>query len=190
MDSSRAYQRRHLRAPFKQEIMFVDDKFVFKANTLNISEGGLLLDNIGHFPEKEDVPFLVMLPQLPYLKNYSYEKLKNFNQENFAAKSIRFKAKLVRKIGIGSKVDAFFSTKIGLMITDISEFDRHKIKHYVDTFSSNLIFLQVLIDNISSDKINLEKVRRVSRLLGYSEREKISMLRKQVEIDYKSLQWL
>ena len=72
MFSQRDYQRKHLRAPYKEPVLYVDDNFVFKASTLNISEGGLLLDQIPHFPEDEDeVPIMLSLPQFPYFKNFS-----------------------------------------------------------------------------------------------------------------------
>ena len=64
------YQRTFLRAPYKEAILYIDDNFVFKASSLNISEGGLLLDQVPHFPEEsEDVPIIISLPQFPYLKN-------------------------------------------------------------------------------------------------------------------------
>lgn len=187
---SRTYQRKYLRAPFKENVLYVDDNFVFKANSLNISEGGMLLDKVGHFPENSELQFMVNLPQYPLFKNYTLERIQVYSTENLQFKTIRFQAKLVRKIGVDSKVDGLFTSRIGLQITDIDHIDQEKISHYVDNFSSNLIFLQVLIDSINSDKNNIIKIRALSKILGYASDLKISYLRKIVEHDYKSLQWL
>ena len=60
----------------------------------------------------------------------------------------------------------------------------------MDVFASNLIYLQVLIDNISSEEQGLEKVRALSGILNYDPEMKISQLRRDVHQDYLSLQWL
>lgn len=188
--NSRTYQRKYLRAPYKTEVLYIDDEFVFKAHSLNISEGGLLLDKVGHFPDNKVLEFMANLPQFPLFKNYSTDRLQAYSLESIQHKTIRFKAKLVRKIGIDTKVDGVFTSRIGLQLEEISPFDQAKISNYVDNFSSNLIYLQVLIDAINADKNNIVKIRSLSKILGYAGDLKISYLRKLVEHDYKSLQWL
>lgn len=190
MQSARGYQRTYLRAPHREEILYVEKGFVFKAATLNISEGGLLLDEVGHFPSSELVAFAIQLKQYPYLKNYNLKKLESYSQENFTASVIRFKASLVRKIGLSNQAEGVLASKIALQIKEISAFDKARVANYVDVFASNLIYLQVLIDTLKADKNNLEKVRIIARILGYTKVTKISQLRKIVEHDYKSLQWL
>lgn len=189
-EQSRTYQRKYLRAPYRGDVLFVDNDFVFKAKSLNISEGGLLLDNVGHFPDASELPFLVSLPLYPLFKNYTLDKIQSYSRELLEHSTIRFQAKMARKIGIDTKVDGMFTSRIGLEIQEITDFDQAKISEYVDVFSSNLIYLQVLIDSINSDKNNLMKIRRLSSILGYAGNLKISYLRKIVEHDYKSLQWL
>lgn len=184
------YQRKHLRAPYKKDILFVDEDFVFKAQSLNLSEGGLLLDRVGHFPVDKDVHFMIDLPQYPSFKNYTLDKLEVFSNDLIDSRTIRFKARMVRKIGLDSKIDGMLASKIGLKFTEINPFHQAKISSYVELFSSNLIYLQVLIDNINSDKNNIAKIRIISQYLGYDSDMKISYLRKIVENDYQSLQWL
>jgi hypothetical protein len=133
---------------------------------------------------------MIKLPQFPLLKNFNLERLRNYNPEHLEDKVIRFSATLARKINIQSRVEGVFISQIGLKIDDISQFNQAKVANYVDVFSSNLIYLQVLIDTMNSDKKNLETIRIVSEILGYSKYDKISLLRKIVEIDYKGLQWL
>lgn len=187
----RDYKRTYLRAPYRQEVLYVDDDFVFKAKTLNISEGGMLLDQIPHFPdESTEVPLMIKLPQYPYFKNFTLEKLKSFNADMFNSKVIRLKCRMVRKIGVKSKVDHAFVSRVGVKFTEIGPREKKLINDYVNVFSSNLIYLQVLIDSMYADKNNLEKIRLLSEILNYSPETKISQLRKDVQHDYISLQWL
>lgn len=187
----RGYQRTHLRAPYKEPILYVDDNFVFKASTLNISEGGILLDQIPHFPEEsEDVPLMISLPQYPYFKNFSLEKLNNFSADIFPKKIIRVKGKMARKIGIKSKTDEVFASMIGIKYTEVSPLAERLISEYVNVFASNLIYLQMLIDNIQTSDKHLQKIRALSRILNYKEDMKVAQLYKIVQHDYRSLQWL
>jgi hypothetical protein len=185
------YQRTYLRAPYKEVVLYIDDNFVFKAGSLNISEGGLLLDQVPHFPENlNDVPIMICLPQFPYLKNYTIDKLHSFSEDIFPKKVIRLKCKMVRKIGIKSKVDEVFTSQIGLKFTDLDPVSKKAINEYVNVFASNIIYLQVLIDSLHADKKNLEKIRLLSSILSYEPGMKIAQLHKTVQHDYQSLQWL
>ena len=187
----RDYKRSYLRAPYRQEVLYVDDDFVFKAKTLNISEGGMLLDQIPHFPdETTEVALMIKLPQFPYFKNFTIQKLRTFNADMFSSKVVRLKCKMVRKIGIKSKVDQAFVSRVGVKFTDIGPREKKLINDYVNVFSSNLIYLQVLIDSMYAEKNNLEKIRLLSDILNYDPDWKVSQLRKVVQHDYISLQWL
>ena len=190
MFESRGYQRRYLRAPYRQEILFSTEDFIFKANTINISEGGLLLDQIGHFPEDDIIPFMVILPQYPLFKDFTLAKLLAYDPTSLEPKVVRFKAMMARKIGLESKVDGVFASQIGLQIKEVSNFDQAKISSYVDVFASNLIYLQVLLDSLHADKNNLTRIRKISEYLGYQKDMKLALLRKIVQEDYRSLQWL
>jgi hypothetical protein len=184
------YQRLHLRAPYHENILFSDEGFVFKAQTLNISEGGILLDKLPHFPSREDVPMIISLPQFPYFKNFTLERLKLFTPNFFEAKVLRVKCQMVRRINTTTDINQVFISRIGIKFTEIGRVEQKIIADYVETFSSNLIYLQILLDSIQADKKNLEKVQILSKILGYELDLKIALLRKQVTDDYRSLQWL
>lgn len=188
--SGASYQRKYLRAPYKREILFQDENFIFKAQTLNISEGGLLLEHTGHFPEASHIAFMLEVPEFPLFKNHTLEKLQVFTVENIHSRIIRFKAKMVRSTQNESSIDGMFASRIGISISDIKPNDQLKILNYVETFSSNLVYLQVLIDSLTADERQLKKIRLLTHILGYDSKAKISYLRKVVEQDYKSLQWL
>lgn len=190
MNTERGYQRAYLRAPLKDEILFSEDNYVFKALSLNISEGGMLLESIGYYPKSKVIPFMVRLKQFPYFKNYSLQKLQSYDHDSESASVVRFSASIMRRIEITSQVEGTLKSRIAIKIIDISPFNKARISNYVDTISSNLIYLQVLIDSVNSDKNNILKIKIIAQALGYTENIKISLLRKLVEDDYKSLQWL
>lgn len=186
----KSYQRRHLRAPLKESMLYADGSYVFRAHTLNISEGGILLDEIPSFPESDDVPLMLALPQLPILKNFTLLKMQTFSKELFTKQVIRAKAKMVRREGLSQNLDNLFRAKIGLQFNRITPQDQKHIEDYVTTFSSNLIYLQTLIDSYNTDEETRSRARTLARILGYENLEKIAELRARVTSDYKSLQWL
>lgn len=180
------YKRAHLRAPYKTEILFADAGFVHKARALNISEGGCLLDHVPYFPENESVPLMMMIPNLPMLKNFDLEKLKDFSFDLFPSKIIRAKGKMVR--GIRSEDNE--ALKVGLSFTEIDQLSKKIIQDYVSSFASNLVYMQVLLDSLHADEKYLEKLRLLSKILGYDPEIKVALLRKELLLDYQSLQWL
>lgn len=190
MYKERSYQRKHLRAPYKEPVLYVGNDFVFKGYALNISQGGLLLDQIPFFPGNSEVDLMLSLPQHPYFKNFNLTKLENFHHDLFNKKVVRLKCEIVRRQKIQGNVDEVFTSRIGVKFLDISDQAEKRIVEYVNIFSSNLIYLQVLIDSLNSDSQNLAKVRALSSILSYSNELKISELRKHVMHDYQSLQWL
>jgi PilZ domain len=183
------YQRRHLRAPFRESVLYADGSFVLKALALNISEGGLLIDELPSFPGQDEVPLLICLPQVPVLKNFSLIRMQTFSKELFSKRVVRVKAKMVRRHQLSQDLDNLFKAKFGLEFIRISPVDQKIIEEFVTTFSSNLIYLQTLIDSFNTDEETRLKVRTLARILGYVNTEKISELRAEVTQDYKSLQW-
>ncbi len=187
---SKNYQRKYLRAPFRDSILYADGDYVLRGTTLNISAGGLLIDELPSFPEKDEVPLMLSLPQLPVLKNFSIIKMQTYSTELLARKVIRARAQLVRREELSQSLDNIFRTKFGLQFTLVNEIDQKHIEDYVMTFASNLIFLQTLIDSFNSDEETKIKTRLLAGILGYKDTERISHLRATVSHDYKSLQWL
>jgi len=186
----KSYQRRHLRAPFKENILFADNAYVYKARALNISEGGMLLDELPSFPEDDQLAMLVSIPQLPYFKNFNLLKLQTYSKELFGRNVVRIKARMVRRQELSKDVSNIFVAKVGLEFTSVSPLDQKIIEEYVSTFSSNLVFLQTLIDSFNTDEDTKLRTRSLGKILGYQEIERIAFLRAQVTHDYKSMQWL
>ncbi len=186
---SKNYQRKYLRAPFQQEVLFLDDGFTFKTQGINISEGGILLESAGHFPEKEKIQLMTLLSEFPLFKNFSLEKLKKYHEEAFPGRVIRFEGEMTRKFSSKMSTDDKLLTNIGFEISKIKPFAQSKLAKYVETMSSNLIYLLVLFDTLNDDPTNIQKLRLISQHLGYPVNEKISRLRLLVEHDYTSLKW-
>lgn len=186
----KSYQRRYLRAPLKESMLYADGPYVFRAKTLNISEGGILLSELPSFPESDQVPLMLSLPQIPSLKNFSILKMQTFSKELFPRHVIRAKAKMVRREELSQNLDNIFRTRIGLQFNRIGAQDQKTIEGYVIGFSSNLIYLQTLVDAFNTDEETKLRTRTLAGILGYSNIEKISELRSLVTHDYKSLQWL
>lgn len=184
------YQRRHLRAPLKESVLYADSGHVHKARALNISEGGMLLDEMPSFPATDEVPLMLSLPQLPYLKNFSLLKMQTFSRELFSRHVLRVRAKMVRREELSQNLDNIFRSRFGLMFTRITPHEQKMIEEYVSTFSSNLIYLQTLIDSFNTDDETKLRTRSLAKILGYTETDRIATLRAQVTHDYKSLQWL
>jgi hypothetical protein len=171
-------------------VLYADGDYVFRAHALNISEGGLLLDELPSFPESDEVSLLFCLPLIPSLKNFSVFKMQTFNREIFGKKVIRARAKMVRREQLTKNLDNIFRSKFGLQFTQIEEADQKYIDEYVLTFATNLVFLQTLIDSFNSDEETKIKTRMLAGILGYKEVDRIAHLRSVVGLDYRSLQWL
>ncbi len=186
----KSYNRAHLRAPFRYSALFEDEDFVFKADVLNLSEGGMLFDMLPHFPDKEEVSIMLAIPSFPHFKNFTVGRLKDYSQEIYSKKVIRLKGKMVRREKSQTSIDEIFSTRIGVQFSQVDNKAKRVISEYVSTFISNVVHLQALLDNVNSDAIALEKVKALSSILSYPNDLKISLLRKKVTEDYMSLQWL
>lgn len=187
---TKAYQRRFLRAPYFKDVIFKDKGHVFKVPALNISEGGILVTSMGYFPKEEKVHFMAMIPELPLFKNYDLEKILKYNPNHFESKVIRFCGEAVRKEEIPTEAENHIFTQIGFRFIDVKEFDQSKISDYIKKMTSNIVHLLVLFDTIADDESNLIKLRSIASYLGYNGNQKISILRKEVEVAYRSLQWL
>lgn len=191
LKKNRNYQRTSLRAPYFESILYTDKNFVFKARALNISEGGLLLDQVPHLPvESDSISMMISLTQYPYFKNFNLERLENFSTDMLRNTIVRVQGEIVRTFEVANKIDEAFVKRIGVKFISIDRDRELLIKDYVNTFSSNLIHLQILIDTLNSKRSNIKKIRILSSILGYQVDLKMSLLYKKVQYDYKSLQWI
>ena len=184
------YQRRYLRAPHKGRMLYLDGQHVYTSQVLNISEDGMLIHNLPNFPQADELPVMVNLPQYPLMKSLSFEDLKQFRYENLSRTIFRARTRIVRKHELSRDISNLFKAKVGMQFTKILSHDQKVIEEYVSTFGINLIHLQTLIDSYNFDEEAKIRTRVVAKILGYQEDMKIAQLRMQVASDYQSLQWL
>lgn len=185
----KSYQRRHLRAPYKGDVLYSDGVNFLKAKSLNISEGGMLITELPSIPESEIINLIISLPHIESLKNFSTLQLRTFNHEHFQSNAFTIQAKLVRRVELSNDVSSVFNHSFGLEFVSLREINKRKIEFYVKNFAANLITLQTLIDLYNYDDETRRKARALASVLGYKEDEKIATLSAQVNQDYKSLQW-
>jgi hypothetical protein len=187
---SKGYQRRHLRAPFRENLLYCDAGMVLRARGVNISEGAILIDEIPRLPQTDDIALLISLPQIPALKNFSLLKLQTFSRDLFQRHIIRARASVVRREQLANNLENIFRYRFVLEFTHINLQERKYIDEYVLTFASNLVYLQTLIDSFNSDDEAKIRTRLLATILGYKDVEKISLLRTVVAHDYRGLHWI
>jgi hypothetical protein len=185
-----AYQRSHLRAPYQEAVLFGDEGFVHRARAVNLSEGGMLLSELPEFPAIERVPLLLRIPNYPHFRNFTLLKLQTFSSELFPAKIIRAQGQMVRRVGNTTDVDDVFRARFGIQFLHITDNEKKIIADYVSVFTSNLIYLQMLLDSWNTDEDIRLKTRALAAILGYTDLTRVSDLRQSVTQDYLSMQWL
>ena len=184
------YQRRHLRAPYKESILYADGSYVHIATGLNISEGGLLLDKLPNFPNSDEVPLMFCVPKLPLFKDHGLLQMQGFSKEELTSYVVRVKARMVRREQLSQSLDNLFRSRFGLEFIRITATDQKHIDNFVHSFCANLVHLQTLMDSFNKDEETKLRVRVLASILGYASNEKISHLRNLVVQDYRNLQWL
>lgn len=184
------YQRRYLRAPHKGRMLYLDGSHVFMAKVLNISEDGILVENLPNFPQADELPVMLSLPQYPLMKSLSFEDLHRFSPETLSRTIFRARTRIVRKHELSRDLSNLFKSKVGMQFVRILDHDKKVIEEYVSTYGINLIHLQTLIDSYNFDEDSKLRTRIVAKILGYQDDMKMAQLRMQVASDYQSLQWL
>lgn len=180
------FRREYLRAPLKANVLYIDDDYVLKARTENISEGGILLENIPKIPVVPAIPLMMSIPHFPLLNRMTEERIMSFGPNSFDSDIIRVKARVVRSFEGKSEVEAVFMTHIGCEFVVMDEQTRSIIGQYVENFARNVVYLLGLFERHA----NPELIRHVAELLGYPIYQKINLLRMKVLHDYQSLESL
>lgn len=183
-----AHRRQYIRAPLKTFVLYDDDHFGFKAQAINISTGGVLLENLPHVPEINALPLLLDIPTFPIFSSLSAEKIKKLEGQHLPRRIIRARARIVRSFEGQTDVDKIFVQKIGCQFVAIAPESVEVLSEYVANFAKNTIYLLTLFESHSQHQADL--IRIISGLLGYRPDEKLSVLRQKVLHDYQSLEGL
>ncbi|WP_127714677.1 PilZ domain-containing protein [Halobacteriovorax sp. HLS] len=188
--SEALFKRKHLRSPLTTIALYQSDRYVFKAYCLNISEGGVLLENLPSVPEVNAIPLLLSIPQFPEFSSLSAERIAEIGIDELKTKNIRVKARTVRQFEGLSAVDQIFVTRIGCEFVHLNDEAIETIKKYVSIFAKNTIYLLNLFESHGNSEQKKKHLRYVSSLLGYDPDQKLSLLRQKVLHDYQSLESL
>lgn len=183
---SSEFQRLHLRSPLVGDVLYEADGHVHLARSVNISEGGILLENLPIIPEINAMPVMFTLPQYPNFSQTNQDVLKTLKLSSLEKKILRSRARLVRSFEGQSEVEKIFVTKIGCEFVLPSTENKALVAQYVVDFASNILFLLGLFQRSSQ----IELLRNVAELLGYDSEEKLPILRSRVLHDYQSLESL
>jgi hypothetical protein len=180
------FKRAYSRAPLVTEFLYEDEGNVLRAQAKNISEGGILLENLPHVPEIDLIPLMIDLPVYPIFSQMNNIRLMNAHNVDLERKILRVKAKIVRTFEASSEVDAIFVPMIGCEFVNPSVVALETICEYVNVFAKNTIFLLSLFENGS--KKDVDCIRQVAKYLGYNSKAKLLVLRQKVLHDYQSLE--
>ncbi len=185
-------KRLHLRAPLDSDVLYEDGDYAFKAHTLNISEGGVLLTRLPHVPDIRAIPLMLGLPQFPVLSTLTIQKVMELDKEKLPRQMIRLRARMVRQMENMTAVDKIFVTLIGCEFVGNTEETIDSIRRYVECYAKNTIYLLTLFESKGNrgggDQLQL--VRHVAELMGYDSTQKIALLRQKILHDYQSLESL
>lgn len=187
--SGLGHKRKFLRAPLNSYFLYEDDNFIYKSKLSNISEEGVLIESLPHFPGINIIAAFLDIPKIPVLDQISLDKIRDLLSVNFEREIHRARIKTLRRSEQTTSVEQIFIKNIGAQIQNVSSALRASIAAYVATYATNLIFLLKLLENPAGDEERIDKIRSVSRVLGYDESAKISLIHQKVLQDYKSLQW-
>lgn len=182
------FQRQHLRAKLSSDALYVDDENVFKAKTINISEGGVLLSELPHVPEINSLPVAIKLIEYPKFSSLSYDQILNLNIDDFDNTIIKTKLRMVRSFSNQSNVDKVFVNFIGCEFYNPSNDVKVLINQYVEVYAKNTVYLLNLFEALRTKADLIDVLRHVAFLMGYDRRMKVPLLRAKVLHDYQSLE--
>ena len=178
------YDRLFLRAPLKTRILYEDDGYVFKAQTQNISEGGILLGQLPHVPEINLLPLMIDIPIYPDFQTVDMNKVGDI--ERLERNIVRVRAKIVRTFEEKSPAEQIFIPFIGCQFVRPDMVVIASIQKYVERFARNIVFLLKLFDSAASSK--KDKIRFFANFLGYQGELHLAEIRQKILHDYRSLE--
>jgi len=183
-------QRKFIRAPLKSAALYVDGEHVFKAKIINLSEGGVLLSELPHFPEAKIISLAISLIHYPRLSAMGHEELKQLDVADFERSVIKSKVKIMRNFENQTNVDRIFINFVGCEFYNVTPEFKIVILNYVESFTKNMVYLLSLFESLGNRSEQLEVLRTVAHILGYDRRMKVPLLRAKVLHDYQSLESL
>ena len=179
-------KRRHLRAPINSDCLYKLDKDIFKARSLNISEGGVFLSEV-----KEDVPnkqltVFLSLPKIPNFTTLSTNELLLTGKDSMESSIIGTIVEVRRE----TFCEEGLSKNLGCEFVDIRREAQEFIKDYVRTFGVDIVYTLTLFEQGTHKEEVSNLIRKCIELLGYDRSMSMAKIRESLLHDYQSLESL
>ncbi len=178
-------RRKEYRAPLRTYVLYQDLGYIFKARLLNISNTGLLLENLPHIPKDSHVHALVDIPRLPILEPLSDDDLFGLDYKGLSHKVFPVELEVVRKKQDRASVDEYF-VQMGCIVSYKDPSSQKFVEQYVKGFQTNFRYLEKEVKN-SSDDVGIKRIFKVAELLGYRKQQNIESLSRAIDHDSKGL---
>ena len=178
------WKRIYRRAPLRGHILYIDGDYVFKANTLNIGEGGIGLESFPKIPGTTSIPLMFSLVQYPPLSDPIKNRVDGEYLDFLSSQIIRARSSLVRTLSRAPEAEEVFMTKFALQFVSLEENSKKAIQNYVSNMSHNIRYLLGLFERSDPDAEN------IARFLGYLIEDDPNLIRAAVLHDYQSLESL
>ena len=182
--------RQYLRAPVYDDVLYECDDYVLSGRCMNISEGGLLLSDLGLVPENKEFKVILPLTQYPDFAKLSIGRILMLERDHVEKEIVKVPVRVERSFEGMNEVQKILLTSIGASFKKLEHFEREFVRAYVETYTKNIVYLLSLFENNDRKKSNNTLIRKVADLLGYDSEMKISLLRLKILHDYQSLESL
>jgi hypothetical protein len=187
--SFRSYQRQFMRVPYNVCVLGCSGEEIFKAQSLNLSEGGILLSHVSLVPTEALSTLIVPLKIWPLFKNMTVGELSAEVQGKQSLKIVSLKAALKRSQQKASLAQILFEEQLAYEFDLSTLREQTFLKKTIDSVMANITYLQMLIDSWRDDPMIKQRVSLCAEILGYAKTEKIAELRHKVMKDYQSMVW-
>ena len=182
------FQRSHLRSPMKSRVVFSLGNKVGMSHTINISRGGLLVNEIEGAKVGDKVWTFIELVILPTFSEQSEESILSIDEREFEKEILSIKFEIVRIFDGPTQTSDKKVSQMGTRFDNIDTETQKTIDSYVETFKKNVVYLLTLIERLGRSSGPPGVFKKVANLLGYNPEEKIALLRQKVLHDYQSLE--
>ncbi|MBT5094967.1 MAG: PilZ domain-containing protein [Halobacteriovoraceae bacterium] len=179
-----------MRSPLKTQVLYLDDGYVLKADTLNVSEGGVLIENLPHVPDNPDVDLLISIPIYPEFSKLDTKQMMAIDPGHFDQHVLRMEGKIVRSFEGNSDVDKVFISHIGCAFVNPKPVLILSIQNYVMLFARNVKHLLGCFESSKNKDDEVEAIKNMAFCMGYDREQEYNQLRQKVLHDYQSLESL
>lgn len=181
--------RLHKRAPYLSEVIVCDGRECFHCQGVNISEGGMLVEDIPSLDENGDLRIIFSVEELPDFSILLDETTGLISPTAVKRKKIYFRAqgRFARISEERSSLDLLFKTFVGIQYTVIDKNAPELILKYVEMMENNILYLITLIQKRDLDVKILPKIKQGLMHLKMDPHQNLELAHKKLIRDYQGL---